>query len=248
MFGLHLWHYASDKYIQNNPEVMDFLNNKKPFDAYKTSIDNLLHNEKAGIIRDIMVFKFMSSLFDEFFPAFERYYKQGTEKINNPILVSELEKRYKQAKDALNYNLVSIDNLTKKEYEVVGNLYDLLIKESKDKVLYLDFWTTWCGPCRAEIPKLIELQDKIKDKNIEIVSLCCNSDKDTWALFIKKNNIPGKQFRLDKAQVALIRSKLKFQGYPTYMIIKDGLIISKHADRPSSGDKIVNELLRIEAL
>lgn len=244
MFGLHIWHHTTDRYIQNNPDVLNYLNNNNSYNAYKTAINNVILNEKEGLIRDIMVFKLMSSFFEDSFSDFDRYYRSGNYKIGNPILVSELAKRLQQAKESSKDNIISIDEITKEEHGIVGDLFETIIKESKGKTIYLDFWVTWCGPCRAEIPKLIELHNRIQDKNIKIVSICCDSDRDTWSVFINENNIPRKNYHLDKAQTDLIKSKFKFQGYPTYMIIKDGVIINKNADRPSSGEKIFNELVK----
>lgn len=244
MFGLHVWHYTTDRYVQNNPDVMNYLNNNNSYDAYKTAIDNVILNEKEGIIRDIMVFKLMSSFFEDSFSDFDRYYKRGNYKIRNPILVSELAKRVQQTKESSKDNIISIDEITEEEHGIVGDLFEAIIKESKGKTIYVDFWATWCGPCRAEIPKLIELHNRIEGENINIVSICCDSDRDTWSVFVKDNNMPGKNYHLDKAQTDLIKSKFKFQGYPTYMIVKDGMIINKNADRPSSGEKILNELIK----
>ncbi|MDM8160607.1 TlpA disulfide reductase family protein, partial [Labilibaculum sp. K2S] len=248
MFSLHVWHYTMDKYIQNNADVINYLNNNNYYEAYKTAIDNIMLNENEGIIRDIMVFKLMNSFFEDSFSDFDRYYKSENYKISNPLLVSELTIRVQQAKKSLKNNIISIDEITKEEHRIVGDLFETIIKDSKGKTLYIDFWATWRGPCRAEIPKLIELHNRIEGKNINIISICCDSDHDTWSVFIKKNNIPGKNYHLDKGQTDLIKSKFKFQGYPTYMIVKDGIIINKNADRPSSGEKIFNELIRVNAL
>ncbi|MDR3182540.1 MAG: TlpA family protein disulfide reductase [Planctomycetaceae bacterium] len=63
-------------------------------------------------------------------------------------------------------------------------------KSLDGKVVLLDFWATWCGPCIAEFPHLKKLYAKYKDKGFEIVSF--SVDKDTAALrqFVKKNELP----------------------------------------------------------
>ena len=45
------------------------------------------------------------------------------------------------------------------------------IEDKKGKVVLINLWATWCGPCRAEMPELIAMQDKYKDKNFEVLGL-----------------------------------------------------------------------------
>src|SRR6516225_11184893 len=53
---------------------------------------------------------------------------------------------------------------------------ELSLEVYKGKVVLLNFWATWCGPCRAEIPDLIELQSKYKDK-LTIIALATDEDE-----------------------------------------------------------------------
>ena len=51
------------------------------------------------------------------------------------------------------------------------------IEDKKGKVVLINLWATWCGPCRAEMPHLVEMQNKYKDKNFEILGL--NADDES---------------------------------------------------------------------
>lgn len=56
------------------------------------------------------------------------------------------------------------------EYKLVdGGTFSFA--DSKDKVILVNLWATWCGPCRQEMPSLVELQDKYKDKGFEVIGL-----------------------------------------------------------------------------
>lgn len=63
----------------------------------------------------------------------------------------------------------------------------------KGKVVLVDFWATWCGPCRREMPKLVEAYAKYKSKNFEIVGVSLDRDNELWKNGIKSLNITWPQ-------------------------------------------------------
>lgn len=63
----------------------------------------------------------------------------------------------------------------------------------KGKVVLVDFWASWCGPCRREMPNLVEAYAKYKNKNFEIVGVSLDQSGDAWKESIKKLNITWPQ-------------------------------------------------------
>lgn len=125
------------------------------------------------------------------------------------------------------------------------------VEDKKGKVILLNLWATWCGPCRAEMPELIELQNKYKDKNFEIVGL--NSDDETPEQikdFAAKMNL---NYTLGWADTKLMGELLrisKFNGIPqSYMIDRDGKLRGVFtgggpkviAQLKETADKVINE-------
>lgn len=63
----------------------------------------------------------------------------------------------------------------------------------KGKYVLVDFWASWCGPCRQDMPKLVELYAKYKDKNFEIVGVSLDRDGESWKKGIENLNITWPQ-------------------------------------------------------
>jgi thiol-disulfide isomerase/thioredoxin len=102
------------------------------------------------------------------------------------------------------------------------------------KVVIVDFWATWCVPCRREIPGFIELQSKYKDRGLVIVGLSFDRDKDIHDRWIKANQLNYlsifAQTEEGKTEVAKFEKLIgQIEGFPTTLVInKDGTIVYKH--------------------
>jgi thiol-disulfide isomerase/thioredoxin len=72
-----------------------------------------------------------------------------------------------------------------------GNFFD--IKSRRGKVVLVDFWATWCEPCREELPRLKELYERYHADGLEIVGVSLNESQEALAAFVKKEDIPWPQ-------------------------------------------------------
>lgn len=61
-----------------------------------------------------------------------------------------------------------------------GNELSLLAEVQKNKVTIIDFWASWCGPCRQEMPLMIQVFDKYNPKGLGIIGISLDSDRDAW--------------------------------------------------------------------
>lgn len=139
------------------------------------------------------------------------------------------------------------------DYERVNSI-DEVIATLKGKVVYLDVWGTWCGPCKAELKYTPELKKKYADKDIVFVYLDMDEDKkdQDWKDFIRINNLTGIHLRKNREQMnrfwkeLLRNAKDKAEYYPQYFIFdKTGKLVVEKALRPSNGQQLYEQLDKI---
>jgi thiol-disulfide isomerase/thioredoxin len=70
----------------------------------------------------------------------------------------------------------------------------LSIAKFKGKVVLVDFWATWCGPCRGELPNVLAAYKKYHDKGFEIIGISLDRDENALKSFIKENGMVWPQY------------------------------------------------------
>ena len=105
------------------------------------------------------------------------------------------------------------------------------IDDLKGQFVLVDFWGSWCAPCRKENPGLVKLYDKYKDKGFQVVSIAIETDEAKWKRAIEKDNLswPYHIVQLDRFS-SPIAKEFGVREIPTkYLLNKEGEIISVNA-------------------
>lgn len=117
--------------------------------------------------------------------------------------------------------------------DITGN--DVSLSSLKGKLVYVDVWATWCGPCKAEIPALKELEVEYHDKNIQFLSVSVDTDKEAWETMVTEKELGGIQLWADGW--SQITKDYAIFGIPRFMLFDAaGNVISTDAVRPSSDE------------
>ncbi len=97
-----------------------------------------------------------------------------------------------------------------------------IIEPYKGRVIYLDVWGTWCGPCKQKLKESWKVKEALKDYDIVYLYLCNGSSDESWKNVIKEYNLAGPNcvhYNLPKEQQSAIERYLNVHSFPTYKII-----------------------------
>jgi thiol-disulfide isomerase/thioredoxin len=102
----------------------------------------------------------------------------------------------------------------------------LRLSSLKGKVVLVDFWATWCGPCKAELPHLVDLYGKYKDKGLEIVGIADDpSERADVAPFVKRAGLP---YPVVYGEPSVGQRFGGIIGYPTLFVVdRKGQVVKK---------------------
>ena len=117
------------------------------------------------------------------------------------------------------------------------------ISSFKGKYVLVDFWASWCGPCRQENPNIVAAYNKFKDKNFAILGISLDEDKDAWQAAIKKDGLSWNQMSDLKHWESAAVSAYQFNGIPFNVLIDPGgKIIAQSLRGPALEAKLAEVL------
>ncbi len=173
-------------------------------------------------------------------PGLDTVYNEFKRDFNNSDYIISLDKKYNEwlriaeGEPAPDITGLTISNDT------------VSLSQLKGKVVYIDVWASWCGPCIAEFPFYEALQKEMEGENdVEFLFVSVDKDSEKWADFLKKNSVP-KGIHTNEIEVPdhpSVQEAYNMWGVPRYILIDSkGKIVNAIAPRPSSGK--VEELFK----
>ena len=164
--------------------------------------------------------------------------KLPDEKQKRPA-IQEMLANLKQASE-------SAEGMTIKDFTqpgLDGTPVSLLGEVSKSKITVIDFWASWCGPCRQEMPFMVELYDKYKDKGLGIIGISLDEDSDAWKAATQQLNIPWVQMSDLKGWENVIAKHFCVTSIPhTIVVDQQGKILKRGLRSEKLEEFVVGQL------
>ena len=110
------------------------------------------------------------------------------------------------------------------------------LEEYNGKVLYLDFWASWCSPCMVSLPLTKKIQQKYINEPFEVIYVNVQDNIGSFETTAKRLDLAGELIYLNKEESSEILDYLKAKGIPHYVLIdKNGVMVESEAPGPETG-------------
>lgn len=216
-------------------------------------VDSLVIFSTIEFVTDTLLLQIMlTQNFDREFEKqnislYEKYRDVADRYIKEPFLKEPLYQRYLQTKMRIENPQVYTKAVLKEVANLsVNQIMDEIFQQNKGKVIYIDFWGTWCAPCLDELPNSKIVEHEFKDQDVAFIYVCIHSNEKQWKATLDKFQLGGQHYFLSNRQSIEISNLLEITGYPFYLLIdKDGIIKEKGSHlRPLSERDKIKEMLK----
>jgi len=208
--------------------VSDFVSNAFK-DRYYTTLDSAT-GIKQGILIDLMRAQdFVRPVVSQLTPLDAKHLTFAKQKVSNPFLKQYIELKNNETLKQIEINKTAGGYFVNETPKVEADkIFDNIMSKYAGKVILIDFWATWCGPCLNGIKEIKPLKEEMKDSNVAFVYITNESSP----LATYQNMTPGikgQHYRLDNDAWRYLADKFKITGIPHQVLVsKEGKVVNPH--------------------
>lgn len=170
--------------------------------------------------------------------------KQLTNDFSGTTFVTGLEKQDAQEAESKKIQAALAEGASFPDFnekDVMGK--PLSVANYKGKVVMIDFWATWCPPCRGEVPNVVATYQKYHDKGFDIIGVSLDSDKQKLLDFTQQHNMTWRQYFDGQGWDNKLAVKYGIRSIPmTYLLDGNGKIIGKNLRGQELTDAVATAL------
>lgn len=164
-------------------------------------------------------------------------------KMNNPHLQAQVTRDNERLRNVLAGKMSDATHVRTALQVSSDKFFDELMKPYKGKVVYIDFWAPWCGPCMGEMPESKELQKQLAGKDVVFLYIGISCTKQSWENTIKDKGIEGEHYFANDDDGKLLSEKFNISGIPHYVLVdKTGKVADDRTMRPSDKTKLLRKI------
>ncbi|WP_293880619.1 TlpA family protein disulfide reductase [Sphingobacterium sp. UBA1498] len=214
-------------------------------------VDSLMINSTIDIVEDpllreiMLTTAFSRSLAKQSVNLYENNYAIIDKYITKPYLKDQLFNIYKQTKTEIETPIPLNEALKVHQFSSgIEEIFKQIIAKNKNKVIYVDIWSPWCGPCLKEMPNSKKLEQKLKNKAVSFIYICVFSDEDRYLRTLNKLQLGGEHYFLNSQQSVDLSKIFNIPGIPYYIYIdKNGVMKEKGSHlRPEVMESKLNDI------
>jgi thiol-disulfide isomerase/thioredoxin len=238
----------NDEELLNNETYLSFLKKLilykyfKKYKRVKSSTQFDFVNEEETFLsksaKEILLNSYLKGIYFTEKPKFDKYFTKfnivndNQEFKNKWLALATKQKANREKLNASNRNIGILTNLVNNNQLT----FEEVLSNYKGKIVLVDFWASWCAPCRKEMPFLKDLKSKFSENQLKVIEISIDKDFSAWvrASKLEKLSTEKDSYIIANWEKSSLYKNYDIKTIPRYLLFgKDGKIIDKNAPRPS---------------